>query len=174
MPLKATFLRSEGERDRIYVTRSDGSEVGWAFPTYGAGLPHDLVHLVVETVFSLSRGFWGKVDEGADPGRISDEANRKGGADKYAAFGPDQADLQRAEILAGARWSEVTVAADVEVAVKEAGLGPFSAVSPERVLETRRALEVLQRRWAQLLPKGSLSLTFDRDSPRAGISLFGL
>ena len=104
--LRATFLRTEGQRDRIYVKRSDGSEVSWAFPTYGEGLPHDLVHLVVETVFDLSKGFWGRVDRGADPGRISEEANRMGGANKYSAFGPDQVELARAEALAAARWSD--------------------------------------------------------------------
>jgi hypothetical protein len=69
-------------RDRIYVVRPDGSEVHWAFPTYGDDPPHDLIHLVVEAAFGLRRGFWGRVDAGADPAAISAEANRKGGKDK--------------------------------------------------------------------------------------------
>src|SRR5262245_15116764 len=64
--LKAAFVRTVGERDRVYVTRSDGSQVSWAFPSYGGALPHDLVHLVVESAFGLSQGFWGRVDAGAD------------------------------------------------------------------------------------------------------------
>ena len=49
--LKASFVRTVGDRDRIYVVRSDGSEVNGAFPAYGDALPHDLTHLVVEAAF---------------------------------------------------------------------------------------------------------------------------
>jgi hypothetical protein len=172
--LKATFVRVKGERDRIYVHRSDGSEVSWVFPTYGDGLPHDLVHLVVETVFSLSKGFWGRVDEGVDPGRISDEANRMGGANKYAGFGPDQVDLVFAEILAAARWNEETVAADLKAAREGAGLSPGRDASDQEILETRQALGGLREKWMKLLPKGSLPVTFDPVTPRSGLAQFGL
>jgi hypothetical protein len=172
--LKATFVRVQGERDRIYVHRSDGTEVSWVFPTYGDALPHDLVHLVVETVFSLSRGFWGRVDEGVDPGRLSEEANRMGGANKYAAFGADQADLMLAEILAAARWNDETVANDVEAARVQAGLPPRPRILDLEIRETRRALEILRSKWATLFPKGSLAVTFDATTPRAGLPQFGL
>ena len=91
--LRAAFVRTVGQPDRIYVTRSDGSEISWPFPTYGEGLPHDLVHLVVESAFGVSGGFWGRVDQGVDPKRVNDEANRRGGRDKYTAFGPDLSEL---------------------------------------------------------------------------------
>ena len=58
--MKASFVRTEGAPDRIYVVRSDGSETSWSFPTYGDGLPHDLCHLVVEDesyAFSCRRKF---------------------------------------------------------------------------------------------------------------------
>ena len=74
--LKASFVRTAGERDRIYVTRSNGTEVGWVFPSYGDAPPHDLIHLVAESGFGLANGFWGRVDAGADPGRIDGQANR--------------------------------------------------------------------------------------------------
>jgi len=169
-PLRAVFLRTEGARDRIYVTRSDGSEVSWVFPTYGDALPHDLVHLVVETVFSLSRGFWGRVDDGADPGRISQEANRKGGSDKYAAFGPDQSDLQLAEVLAAAPWFSEDVVQEIRQACAANSLMP-PEVNQDRIREVRESFGLLQARWASSLPKGSLSLTFDAASPRAGLSI---
>src|SRR5436190_1128700 len=85
--LKASFVRTVGERDRIYVVRSDGSEVNWAFPAYGDALPHDLIHLVVEAAFGVGLGFWGRVDAGVDPGAIMAEANRRGGSDKFSGFG---------------------------------------------------------------------------------------
>src|SRR5262245_20109080 len=64
--LRAAFVRIEGKWDRIYVTRGDGTEVMWEFPTYGPELPHDLVHLVVEAAFGIADGFWGRVDAGVD------------------------------------------------------------------------------------------------------------
>lgn len=102
--LRASFVRTIGERDRIYVVRSDGSQVDWAFPSYGDALPHDLIHLVVEAAFGLAQGFWGRVDAGADPGAIMADANRRGGRDKYLGFGTDRSELQLAEVLANPGW----------------------------------------------------------------------
>ena len=160
MSLRASFVRTLGQRDRIYVTRSDGSQVSWAFPTYGDELPHDLVHLVVESVFGLRQGFWGRVDAGADPGRISDEANRRGGKDKYSAFGPDQRELMLAEVLAAAPWNDPNIRAALEAAATRAGVE--LKVDPEdpRPEEVRARLDDLRVSWAGLLPKGALDLEF--------------
>ncbi len=87
--LRIRFVRTAGQPDRIYVRRSNGSEVSWSFPTYGSQLPHDLVHLIVESEFQIRDGFWGRVDSGIDPSRVNAEANRIGGKDKYAGFGED-------------------------------------------------------------------------------------
>ena len=65
--LNASFVRTVGDRDRIYVRRSDGSEVNWVFPTFGDAPPHDMIHLVVESAFGVTQGFWGRVDAGIDP-----------------------------------------------------------------------------------------------------------
>src|SRR6478736_3934875 len=96
-PLRARFVRTVGERDRVYVRRSDGSETSWVFPSFGDGLPHDLVHLVVEQDFGVRDGFWGRVDRGVEPAAINAEANRVGGKGKYAGFGPDLQQLLLAE-----------------------------------------------------------------------------
>ncbi|EYF03497.1 hypothetical protein [Chondromyces apiculatus] len=74
--LEASFVRVQGQHDRIYVHRGDGSEVSWTFPSAGHFLPHDLFHLVAEGAFGLRHGFWGRVGDGIDPARINDEANR--------------------------------------------------------------------------------------------------
>jgi len=165
--LKATFVRTAGERDWIYVTRSDGSEVSWSFPTYGDGLPHDLVHLVVEACCGLRSGFWGRVDAGADPRLINAAANRAGGRQKYAAFGPEQAELHVAEALAGvAWWLEGATHEQLEesVAVQCRRLGvPVPDLSPEKTARIRSTLARLARRWAESVPKGSLSVTFRTD-----------
>lgn len=154
--LRAAFVRVVGERDRIYVTRSDGSEVSWPFPTYGDGLPHDLVHVVVESAFEVSRGFWGRVDAGADPKVINAQANRTGGADKYADFGTDQSELPLAEALANAPWSAAPaqVIESVREACRQAGVTPPKSLSRERVEQTQQTLIGLARRWRELRPKG--------------------
>jgi hypothetical protein len=166
--LKATFVRTTGERDRIYVTRSDGSEVSWSFPSYGEGLPHDLVHWVVECCCGLRAGFWGRVDAGADPAAITAEANRVGGKGKYAGFGPDQRELYLAEALANAGWArqevtddEVREAVAAECRRMEVPPHELSAAETERI---RAMFRDLAQRWASLLPKGSLSVTFPDQS----------
>lgn len=168
--LQASFVRVVGERDRIYVTRSDGSTVSWVFTSYGEELPHDLVHLVVESAFGVAAGFWGRVDAGADPGAITREANRKGGRDKYAAYGPDQTELQLAESLANVRWLAGAATAEALVqqaidACKAAAVEPPPALSPERAAQVRARLAGLTHEWRSLRPKGTLALRFDADDP---------
>lgn len=169
MPLKATFVRVIGERDRVYVTRSNGSQVSWVFATYGDGLPHDLVHLVVESVFGLTQGFWGRVDGGADPGRISADANRRGGENKFAAFGDDRSELDLAEALAAAGWDSVE---SVREACARQNVAPPQDLSEELVEETAACLGALQRRWVTLVPKGAIDVSFDTASPRRSIPTF--
>jgi hypothetical protein len=172
MSLRASFVRTAGERDRIYVTRTDGSTTSWVFPSYGDVLPHDLVHLAVESAFGVARGFWGRVDGGADPGAIAREANRRGGRDKYAAYGADQAELLLAESLANVRWLEEGASASALVeqaaaACRAAGLVPPATVAPQRVEELRSTLGGLSRRWRALVPKGATDVIFDpRDLQR--------
>ena len=71
--VEVSFVRNRGSRDRVYVTRSDGTSTGWDFPSYGDGLPHDLIHLVVEDGLGLSEGFWGLVDQHVDVGLVNNE-----------------------------------------------------------------------------------------------------
>jgi hypothetical protein len=172
--LAAAFVRSAGERDRIDVTRSDGSQVSWPFPTYGDGLPHDLVHLVVESAFGLKRGFWGRVDEGADPKRISEEANRIGGRDKYAAFGEDQGELQLAEALAQAPWSaEAPEVRDRIAAACVAAGVEAPPMDDETIARTKASLARLAKSWRDLLPKGALNVSFDPEDPEASLRTLG-
>jgi hypothetical protein len=72
--MQVSFVRSHGARDRIYVRRTNGTEVSWVFPSFGNYVPHDLVHLVVEAAFGLRQGFWGRVDDGVDPARVNADA----------------------------------------------------------------------------------------------------
>lgn len=60
-----------GERDGMWVTRSDGSSA-----QVPINVPHDLPHLVVESWFGLTHGFWGLIDEGAFAGDIKAAGSR--------------------------------------------------------------------------------------------------
>ena len=169
--LSASFVRTVGERDRIYVTRADGSAVSWAMASYGESLPHDLVHLVVESAFGLAQGFWGRVNAGVDPGAVAREANRKGGRDKYAAYGPDQAELQLAEALANVRWlGEDTSAALAQAAAgyRPAGIEPPPFLTGRLVERLQAVLTGLTHRWRALGAKGALDVEFDPVDPRGG------
>ena len=173
--LRASFVRVRGQRDRIYVHRSDGSEVSWVFPSYGDGLPHDLVHLVVESAFGLKSGFWGRVNAGVDPARVNDEANRAGGPDKYRGFGEDRREILVAEGLAAAPWwdaeaSDASVCEGIRASWVSVGLEAPEAATPERVRETREALARFSAQWRELgkKEKGTVTLAFRPDDPRRG------
>ncbi|HEV8325042.1 MAG TPA: hypothetical protein VG389_25735 [Myxococcota bacterium] len=173
--MRIAFVRTHGQPDRVYVRRSAGGEVSWSFPTYGDGLPHDLVHLVVESAFGVREGFWGRVDAGADPARLNAQANRSGGADKYAGFGADQRDLLLAEVLAGLSWwvAELTDADRVSAArdaCAKVGVTPPPSVAPAAMAAVRATLERLGARWRALLPKGSLELAYDPAHPERGFT----
>jgi hypothetical protein len=159
--MQISFVRTVGEPDRVYVRRSDGSETSWSFPTYGDELPHDLVHLVVEAVFEIQGGFWDRVDAGVDVSRINREANRAGGRDKYAGFGPDRDALLVAEALAGLGWGYLDMSdaerrdAALAACARVGGDLPETA-SLERFAEVRAQIDALRSRWRALSPKGTL------------------
>jgi hypothetical protein len=180
MVLSASFVRVRGQRDRVYVRRTDGTETSWVFPSYGEGLPHDLVHLVVEAAFGLRRGFWGRVDTGADPARINAEANRAGGADKYRGFGEDRAELLLAEALAGGAWSTLSAThpapsteaegelwASIERNCAHMGVAlPEGARRGGAVGEALGVILRLGAAWRAFEEKGTLTLHFRPDDPR--------
>src|SRR5262245_38376687 len=165
-PLRARFVRTVGERDRVYVRRSDGSETSWEFASYGEGLPHDLVHLVVERDFGVREGFWGRVNRGVAPARITEEANRLGGKDKFAGFGPDQRELLISEALAAAAagyrpdLDDAANHAQLVAAYASVGLAVPASLTVAALGETRRRLSALQVQWKGLVPRGTLELEF--------------
>jgi len=168
--LNASFVRTVGDRDRIYVRRSDGSEVNWVFPTFGDAPPHDMIHLIVESAFGVTQGFWGRVDAGIDPGVIAAQANRVGGRNKYAAFGADLSDLVLAEALANPGWLMDSISAEalqsqIVAAYREAKMESSVLLSTERILQVRAVLRHLAGEWRGLKPKGAIQLFFDARNP---------
>jgi hypothetical protein len=117
--LEASFVRRRGSRDRVYVTRSDGTTTGWDFPSYGDGLPHDLCHLVVEEALGLSEGFWGLVDRHVEVGLVNNAPTlMRDGRPLVEQPGIDFSGLTRAEQMVavlGAPAMEVEEVSDVVV-----------------------------------------------------------
>ncbi|APR83668.1 Hypothetical protein A7982_09017 [Minicystis rosea] len=173
--LHATFHRVAGERDRVEVRRSDGTEIAWRFPTYGGTLPHDLVHLVVESGFGLCHAFWGRVDAGLDPAAINEAAHRHGGADRYRGFGEDQHELLFAEGLAAVCWTDpdlhdLALCDAIVESCAGFGITDPPRVTPDRVAMVRAAVVHLRARWRRCTLPRSLSVSFWADDPEAGLA----
>ncbi len=151
--LKATFVRRLDGRDRVYVTRTDGTTTGWDFPSYGAGLPHDLCHLVVEDELAMTDGFWGLVDDGVEVGVVDNRATLMR-TERPLTHGPG-ADIQGllAAERAVAAWTGIGVAATGEY-------GGQMRIDPEIVAQLTKRLMALQAHWADLEDGGSVTLEF--------------
>jgi hypothetical protein len=173
--MQISFVRTQGRPDRVYVQRTHGGEVSWAFPSFGEGLPHDLVHLVVESLFEVRQGFWGRVDAGVDPGRVSEIANRVGGPNKYAAFGADLRELYVAEALAGIAWGlpewtdEDRHRSVVEALAKMAVEVPAS-VTIDGITAASLKLGAVRSQWRSLAPSGTLRVIYDPAFPARGFT----
>jgi hypothetical protein len=179
--LDVTFVRRRSRRDRVYVTRSDGTSIEWDFPSYGDGLPHDLCHLVVEDELGLVDGFWGLVDQGVGIVLIDNAATlMRNGRPLAAEVGIDLSELVEAEhavaVLAG------TLVA-VEYLRHRSGTQPPSPVhpadepgriadalgfelpasaTPEAIAAVRARLRDLAHRWRSLEDGAAITLTFAR------------
>jgi hypothetical protein len=154
MALDVTFVRHRRRRDRIHVTRPDGTSVSWDFPSYGDRLPHDLVHLVVEDGLGLGRGFWGLVAEGVEVTLVDNQATLvREGRPLATAPGVDLTDLRRAE-------EAVALLGD------EGGLDPpagAAGAGPDALASTRRRLHDLGHAWRDLDDGGAITLTYGGD-----------
>ena len=164
MALHASFARADGA-DRIEVGRSDGSTVAWRFRTYGGNVPHDLVHMVVESGFGLRHAFWGCVDAGADPQRVNETTMRE--RDRFAGFGAQDDELRAAEGLTAISWFD-TALDDHQLclAIRES-CAQFCVeapptVTPMRVAAVREALRRVREAWRH---DPRLDLRFSVDAP---------
>jgi len=164
--MQLTAVRGNEDRDRVYVTRDDGSEVFWTWPSYGRELAHDLVHWVVESEAQLEAGFWGLVASGIDPTRVNKSAERiASGVRLRDLAGLDLTQLIQSEHLAvlvsRATWSSI---ADLIAYVNDQcdsfgapRVEGLDVASAERMI-TRSA--ELNRQWQAVAPDAGLVLTW--------------
>jgi hypothetical protein len=157
--LTASFVRRRAGRDRVYVTRSDGTSLWWDFPSYGDGLPHDLCHLVVEEGLGIANGFWGLVDRGMAVALIDHQPTLvRQGRPLVDDPGVDFSDLIRAED-AVARLGPLAPATNSATAPLKDRADQTGAD------EIRRRLRDLGHRWRELDDGGALLLTFGLPAP---------
>jgi hypothetical protein len=164
--LTASFTRRRGEHDQVQVVRTDGTKTKWEFPSYGDGLPHDLVHFIVEEGLVLTDGFWGLIDNGADVVMVNDQAvlSRDGKPLREALV--DFSGLVKAEEAVALLGPQPVVEAVGRVMVARLDPGSFSPPTSEKVshlgfrlpggtttetvAEIQRRLRELALQWRQL------------------------
>ncbi len=152
MTLSVTFVRHRERRDRIYVTRDDGTQTFWDFPSYGEGLPHDLVHLVVEEGLGIAHGFRGMVDQGMEVTLVDNQATLvRGGTPLSDQPGVDLSDLRR---------SEEAVAVLGPVVTGTAGIGTESVAEATVVATVTQRLRDLGRQWRELGDGDAITVPF--------------
>ena len=160
--MKIAFVKTGGPKDRMHVARADGTEATWVFPSYGpTGMPHDLVHLVVERTLGMDDGLYVRVAAGADLSRINAAANRAGGKnrDKYAALGDDLDGVLWSEALTIAAWEAEpdAVRASLVEACGKLDVAP-RALTDGEIAAVRDALREARASWAALGPAEALHL----------------
>lgn len=158
--LEVAFVRRRGQRDKVYVTRSDGTNASWAFPSYGDGLPHDLCHLVVEDELGLTDGFWGLVDAGAEVAVVDNQTTLvRDGRPLVDDPAADFDGLRRAEDAVAALGSPLVVS---EIAAGRTGADtpPRDVAAPEMQLAIRARLADLLEVWAALPDGGAIRQKF--------------
>ncbi len=101
------------------------------------------------------------------------DANRKGGANRYAALGTAMAELQLAEALANPGWlveepSTASLQERIVEACRVSGLSAPDLLSAERIDQVRVVLGKLASRWRGLTPKGTLTVAFDSQDVSRG------
>jgi hypothetical protein len=179
--LHATFVRTGGGRDRVYVTRADATTVVWEFPTYGDGLPHDLCHLVVEDALGLSDGFWGFVDDHVDVRLIDNQATLvRNGRPLVDEPGVDFSGLRRAEeavallappllavdhdgpiaVVRSAQPSAGTAPPSIDDLVRQLGFAPPEGVTDATVAAITDRLRELGHRWRALDDGAAITIGF--------------
>jgi hypothetical protein len=179
MVMEVSFVRHRERRDRVYVTRHDGSETAWDFPSYGEGLPHDLCHLVVEEELGMADGFWGFVDRGVDVELIDNQATLvRDGTPLVQEPGVDFTGLMAAEEAVamlsptGLRARQVGALAvmhldasssdvpDIATLGSELGFALPPGTSDEAIASVRRRLVDLAEQWRGLGDGEAITLTW--------------
>ena len=158
--MRITMAKGSGE-DHIAVERGDGSRIETRAAHKGP-VPHDAVHLFVESALGLAGGFWGLVAQGRHPEELVELAKAGGHASAARARVPDAGivELLQAERLVecyeallwsgGGTREDVLAMAEVACATS---FVPCPALSDEVHARITAALDSFAQGWIAA-PKG--------------------
>ena len=137
--MRVRFRKSpEGGRHVVHCIRDDGTESYGRIPPH-PGIPHDLIHFVVEKTLGLRRAFFGPIASGI---AVPDAA------DAWKTLPPkDRAEAALAEVVVA--WFQAPGAR---------GEPPPIPVATLATIETE--LEALHARWLALAAKETLEVEF--------------
>jgi hypothetical protein len=149
-------------RDRIEASLASGTRIAFETPCKGP-IPHDAVHLFVETRFGIRRGFWGLVGEGMTPDRIQGLARAGGHPSASRASPPDLAlhpilqaerlvEVFEADLWGGGEGAEADLLALAAVACARAHVA-LPPVPEGAVSAVREDLRAFAEAWIAL-PRG--------------------
>lgn len=167
--LHATFVRTAERRDRAHVELADGTAMRWNWASLGDRLPHDLVHLLIESAFGLCEGYWGQVARGVDMAHLAATPE----ADGPALSQPARTQLVQAEAAAALlapSWTNPAGPISVSVALLAAacarlGVPPPAGVTAVSLRHARTMLDRCSKQWVALRGEGSLTLPFPFPPP---------
>jgi hypothetical protein len=134
----------------LTIIRDDGSvSRGYAVPGMGPGIPHDLMHALVEKTLNWKRGVFGLVNAGRDIGELLAPQMKK--ENKF------EKELQWSEALTAFLQSEVILDPAYAPTIQESLQRMFAGsphappdVSKAQLTELRRLRDEYTHRWAEL------------------------
>ena len=164
MQLIATRLGPADKHDRLRCVRADGSASEVAMPRQGA-LPHDLIHLVVESALGFDNGFIGLVARGADIDFAGKQFHEYIDPALHAQVAQAESVV---ESLQAQLWSGAFDAGfflygvETACAMRKVPVPDFSACDPRTALFDR--VVALGRAWNALPSHAQWTLTFPLDA----------
>jgi hypothetical protein len=166
--VRIVFTRTGRKQNLVSVTRDDGTQVSFEWPEH-PGLPHDLVHLVVESELGMRHAFWGLVHDGVDVVRINEaEARARRGGRASEIDGRSLAELYVAEAVVSVFASEGFAGAIDSAMRREMisqssasfGISDVPAIDDEVAARIRARIAELGARWARTERGESLEVDY--------------
>ena len=151
--VEITIVKVESGPHRAVVARPGAEAVQFAVYDYGAMLPHDLVHYVVEDELGLQFGFWGLIAAGAKLQSVQ----------AYGARDPRRIPPQDDPLVAAHIDELLTAEGFVAAFSGLPGTGPDPELEPGQVERIRARIAELNERWQATGPEEVLRLRWPRD-----------
>ncbi|MDP9228670.1 MAG: hypothetical protein M3M99_06390 [Actinomycetota bacterium] len=160
--MRIVFIHQPDGPDQVQITRDDGSEARWA-AAGGPGLPHDLVHYVVETELNLKLGLWGLVRAGVEL-----DAVNAGAHDGAELENRDLTQLLQGEAVAGGvtmallapELHDMECLAHIWEQCRRSNVAPPEGLFARVFGRLRERAGERRDEWAALAPDGTLVVEF--------------